>query len=379
LKIGILAGNAGRNSGGPEIYEVNLLQSLFEIDRKNEYDVFCVEKHGERTIGVRQDNVRYHHLWPSFRPVSMLTTLPLKRLRHRSDVFHATFVPPPLTRKPYLFTLVCFSMFQHPEFYPPAIRLRVQALMSHGARKAGLLLCISKNVRDLYAEKFRISPDRLAVTYLGKNEMFRPLESEAVRVFLKETYGIEGPYFLVSGRWEQRKNILGTLRAFSMFKKETRFPHKLVFTGSRTWIATEAEKLIEQLGLGPDVIDAGKSPLPHLPYLYGGADALVYASFWEGFGLPIVEAMACGTPVITSNISSMPEVAGSCALLVDPYSVEAIAGAMHSIAADRLLKERLGKEGLARASGFTWNQTAKDTLNAYKQFAAAGDVGPTTS
>ncbi|HYR41772.1 MAG TPA: glycosyltransferase family 1 protein [Terriglobia bacterium] len=368
MKIGLLVGNAGRNSGGPEIYETNLLRSLLSLDHSNEYHVYCLDRRAPDVVGIRKENLQYHQLWPKYRPVSLLTSLPWKMLRHRVDVFHATFVPPPLALRNYIFTLVCFGMFRHPEFYPPPIRIRVQALMRLGARNAGRFLCVSKNVRDHYAERFHIPEDRLAVVYMGKSEIFHPIDDGEKRRFLKETYGIDQPYFLFSGRWEKRKNILGILEAFARVKEEAQIPHKLVLTGSRTWAAREAESLIERLGLHPHIVDVGKSPISHLPYLYGGADALVYASFWEGFGMPIIEAMACGTPVITSNVSSMPEVAGDSALLVDPYSIEDIASAMYELAVNPMHRAQLSAKGLARATQFSWEITAQRTLSEYGRF-----------
>jgi glycosyltransferase involved in cell wall biosynthesis len=168
-----------------------------------------------------------------------------------------------------------------------------------------------------------------------------------------------------------RKNILGTLEAFAQVKKESPSDLKLVLTGSKTWAAKEADELIAALGIQNDIIDLGKSPMEDLPVIYGGALGLVYASFWEGFGMPIVEAMACGTPVITSNLSSMPEIAGSAALLVDPYSVQDLAAAIHKITTDATLRARLTELGLQRANAFSWEKTAQQTLFAYKRMAAS--------
>lgn len=371
MKIGLFLGNAGRSSGGPEIYERELTRSMVAIAPENDYHLFCLDSRGPEVVGLKGNNIAYHPLWPSIRVLAMSASLQWMVLRKRPDIVHATFMPPPWFPRSYALTLVCFSMFQHPEFYPLAIRARLQALTSIGVRTARLFLCVSENVRDLFVEKFKIERERTAVTWMGANPMFHPIVEEEKRPALAARYGIHDPYFLFSGRWERRKNIAGIIEAFAKFKQETRLPHKLVFTGSRTWAAAEAEAVILRHGIQNEVIDVGKTPLDELPLLYTGADALVYASLWEGFGMPIAEAMASGTPVITSNISSMPEVAGNAAILVDPYSTDEIADAMRRVAESSDLRAQLSQRGLARSRLFTWEQTARRTLSAYQQIGQA--------
>lgn len=370
MKFGIFLGNAGRNSGGPEIYESELVRSLASIDKQNEYEIFCLDRRAPSVVGVVQENFRYHVLWPQVRPVSMTISLALAARRYKTQSLHATFMPPVFSPQPFILTLVCFSMFSRPEFYPPSIRLRVQALTRLGLRTARYFLCVSNNVRELFAEKFKIPECRLLLSHMAASHIFRPLPRQDTREELAERFSIKDPYFLFSGRWEYRKNIVGTLRAFALFKKRTGLPHKLVLTGSRTWAAQEAERVIHESGLEKEVIDLGKSPYAGLPLLYGGAEALIYASFWEGFGMPLVESMACGTPVITSNISSMPEVAGDAGLYVDPQSVEEIAEAMGQIAGSPALRAKLSAAALERAKRFTWEETARRTLRTYQLLAS---------
>lgn len=370
MRIGLFLASAGSSSGGPERYEVELVRGLAARDTRNEYRLFCLFRGGPERIGVDAPNVRYEVLSPQVRVVSMLSSLPWKLWRRDLDVVHATFVPPPLTPRDYMFTLVCSSMFEHPEFYPPAIRARLLFLFGRAVRKAALILCISEHIRDYVRERFAIAEERLAVVYLGVNPAFRPIDDGECRRFLSDRYGIDQPYFLFSGRWEPRKNIARILEAFALYKRDSRSPLKMVFTGEHTWAAEEAEAVIAREGLGAEIIDLGKSPVDELPYLYAGAQALVYPSLWEGFGLPIVEAMAAGTPVITSNNSSMAEIGGDAALLVEPRSVEQIAEAMQRSVSDRRLRARLREKGLQRARRFSWERTAAETLAAYEQMAA---------
>jgi glycosyltransferase involved in cell wall biosynthesis len=246
----------------------------------------------------------------------------------------------------------------------------VQALTRLGLRTARYFLCVSNNVRELFADKFKIAEKRLLLSYMAASHIFRPLPEAETRAELAERFAIKDPYFLFSGRWEHRKNIVGTIQAFALFKKKTRLPHKLVLTGSRTWAAEEADRAIHASGMEREIIDLGKSPYDSLPLLYGAAEALVYASFWEGFGMPLAESMACGTPVITSSISSMPEVAGDAGLYVDPHSTEEIAEAMRQIAESPALRARLSAAALERAKRFTWEETARRTLQTYQLLAS---------
>ncbi len=365
--IGLFFGSAGSHSGGPERYESELLRTMAAMDQKNQYEVFCLFKDAPSVIGVTQENIRYHTIWPQIRPISMLTSLPIALSRYRLDSLHATFIPPPISPHPYVFTLVCSSMFEHPEFYPPMIRLRLIVLMRRALKHARLILCVSKHIQDVIQERFAIPSERTAVVHLAASNAFREIPKELCRDFVKERYGIDSPYFLFSGRWERRKNITRILEAFHQFKSETASPFKLVLTGERTWAEQSAIDVINDLDLKPHLIDLGKSPVDELPYLYAGARALLYPSLWEGFGLPIVEAMKAGTPVITGNSSSMAEIGGNAALLVDPESVEDIAAAIHSLATDDALCASLSARGLARSLGFSWEITARQSLQAYER------------
>jgi glycosyltransferase involved in cell wall biosynthesis len=367
-RIGIFAGSLGSGSGGPERYESELLRGIAAVDRDNEYNIFCLFPEGPAKAGVQPDNFRYVTLSPQIRPVAMLTSLPAALWRARLDALHATFIPPPISPRPYAFTLVCSSMFEHPEFFPPAIRLRLKILMGMAVKKARQIICISQHIQDVIRERFGVSADRSTVVPLAASDAFRPIPREECAAFLKERYGIDGPYMLFSGRWERRKNIARILEAFHRFKQDSRTPHRLVLTGERTWASGEADEVIRRNRMEDEIIDVGKSPVGELPWLYAGADALVFCSLWEGFGLPIVEGFRAGTPVITSNGSSMAEIGGDAALLVDPHSVDAIAEAMHRITiGEPGLAEVLRERGFVRGRTFSWERTARETLDVYKR------------
>jgi len=369
MKFALFLGNIGHDSGGPEIYETELVRALAKIDQDNEYHLFCLFPNAPKIIGLSQDNFMFHVLRPRSRAISMTVSLPYMSSRIGPQSLHSTFIAPPLALERHLMTLVCMSMFECPEHYPRLIRWRLQALTSLGVRSSHRILCVSEMVKQRAIEHFKVPEERLAVVPLGAHTRFRERSKQEINGYL-HSQGITEPYFLFCGRWEKRKNLLGIIEAFHAFKQETKLPHKLVLTGKRTWIANQAEALIDRLGLQGEVIDHGKTPIEELPFLYAGAEALVYASFYESFGMPIVEAMACGTPVITSDITAMPEVAGGAALLVEPGRIESIAAAMHTIATDPCCASKLKSAGLQRAKSFTWEATARATRAAYHHVAS---------
>ncbi len=369
MKIGLLLAFAGRGCGAPEVVEREIVRAMSAIAPQHEYHLFCLDRRAPEVLDLPEGQVIYHLLRPSARVASMLTTLPLAISRSRPEVFHAPMVPPAFCPKNAIMQLPCSSLIRHPEFFPPLIRLRLRFLFHRAIPKAAKIICPSEHVRDVVLERFKLPADRVPVIYPGVSRSFHPSNGNGNGTQILERHGIQFPYFLFSGRWEHRKNILRTLEAFALFKQTSRTEHKLVLTGERTWAANEAIEVIRRLDLKDAILDLGKSSFDELPHLYRAADAVVYASLWEGFGMPIAEAMACGTPVITSNVSAMPETAGGAALLVNPYSVEEIANAMRRIATEPDLRKHLREKGLKRARRFDWEQTAKETLDVYEEVA----------
>jgi glycosyltransferase involved in cell wall biosynthesis len=375
MKIGLLIAFAGRQCGGPEVYERELVRAMSDLEPRHEYHLYCLDRRAASVIGLQHDNVVYHMLRPSVRAVSMVTSLPLAVARTRPDVFHAPVIPPPFCPANTIMSMPCSSLLRHPDLYPPLIRLRLRFLLHRAVPKAARVICPSEHVRDVLQESFKISADRLPVIYPGVSPLFRSIDEKDKQTHVQERYGIRHPYFLFSGRWEKRKNVVRTLQAFAMFKQSSRTEHKLVLTGGRSWGSAKAEQVIQRSGLQKWIVDLGKEPIDELPYLYGAAQAVVYASLWEGFGMPIIEAMACGTPVITSNVAAMPETAAGGALLVDPHSTEEIASAMHRLAADPDLRKQLRDKGLKRAQMFSWEKTARRTLDLYEEIGTGQSAG----
>jgi glycosyltransferase involved in cell wall biosynthesis len=215
-------------------------------------------------------------------------------------------------------------------------------------------------------ELLGIDPARISVTHLGVDARFRPPDPEERAAFLQRQQLVR-PYILAVGTLEPRKNLPGLLRAYARLAPEV--PHDLVLVGAEGWLTGEIHATLEKLRLGGRVRMTGFVADDDLPHWYGGADLFAFASLYEGFGLPVVEAMACGVPVVTSNVSSLPEVAGDAAVLVDPADVDAIADGLRRVLTDTDLARRLRHSGLKRAARFTWEQTAARTVAVYREVA----------
>jgi len=379
VRVGIFVVMAGREAGGPETYERCLVRSLAALGGADDLRVFCLDRRARESFtpgAPGAAGVSYHVLRPSARWVSITATLPWRLWRGGIDLLHATFIPPPFSPTQYVFTMHCFSTFAHPEFYPPAIRWRLNSSIKRGLGQARLILCVSENVRDLTAEKFKLPPERLQVVYNGIGDEFLPrageeTERDAARREVAAQYDIHDPYLLFVGQLKARKNVVRLLEAFHRFRQEAPAEVKLVLAGRRSFTSEGINETLERLRLRQSVVELGHLRHEALPALYRAAEVFVFPSLWEGFGIPVIEAMACHTPVVTSNVSSLPEVAGGCAVLVDPYSVEDLAAGMYRAYTDAGLRAVLRAKGFDRANQFTWQRTARETLAAYQ---AAGQM-----
>ncbi len=369
MRIGIFVVMAGRQAGGPETYEHGLVRALAEIDKRNEYHVFCLHHRAVQSFRTAQENIQYHVLRPQIRWMSVSAVLPLAMMRSGVDLLHATFIPPPYCPTRLVFTVHGFDMFAHPEFYPAIVRWRLNRLIRGGVRNARIVLCVSEAVKNLVAERFKVPRERLAVVYNAVGDHFRPMEPEVARRALAQHYGIRDPYVLYVGKLQACKNIVRILEAFQRFRHEVCPEMKLVLVGKRTWTSSEINEALDRLKLRPHVIELGYVNHEDLPVVYSGASMFVFPSLSEGFGMPVLEALACGVPVVTSHVEGLPEVTGDAAVHVDPYSVDEIGSAMQRVLADDGLRASLRARGLERAKSFTWYRAATETLAAYDRLA----------
>ncbi|MGN6384759.1 MAG: glycosyltransferase family 4 protein [Verrucomicrobiota bacterium] len=369
MKIGIFVACLGRNDAGPETYERELISHIAASPKGHEYHVYCFTPNANRAVPGKGEHLRAHTLWPGIRPVAASITLPLMLLRHGIDVYHATFVPSPIQSARAVFTMHDVSPFTHPQFYPGNIRRRLAPLIQRGLSSAEVIICVSENCRQTTEELFGIEPSRLKVVPHGVSNDFKPMDRAEALDRVKQKFQIEAPYILYVGKLEARKNISRLLRGYQQFRQETGLPHKLVLAGRRFWDLHDIDNTIASLGIKQDIIELGYVPDGELVPLYSGAEAFLFPSLWEGFGFPIAEAMKCGAPVITSNVSCLPEVAGGAAELVNPEKTEEIAAALAKVLGNETLRQDMIRKGLVQSARFTWESTARKTIEAYEAAA----------
>ncbi len=283
----------------------------------------------------------------------------------RFDAFFApNYIPPATKAKGLVVTVHDLAFKILPETAPHANRFW-HRYFERALENAAEIVTVSEATRHDLCDIYGVDPERVTAVHSGVDlDVFRPA-SEREITSAKTRFGIDGPYLLFVGGLEPRKNVRMLLRAFSQMSPEAR--PKLVLAGAPVhWIPGGPEIMTSALrslpeGVRDDVIMTGYVSEEDKVALLSGAEALVYPSVYEGFGFPVLEAMGCGTPVLTSNISSLPEVAGDAALLVDPYETSSIAAGMDMLLTDADLRSRLREAGLARVQQFTWAETARQT------------------
>jgi len=247
--------------------------------------------------------------------------------------------------------------------FRPGNRLYLTVLTRLSAQRARRLIAVSAHTAAETTRLLGVEPLRIDVVYHGVDPAFHPLPAEEVTAF-RQRQGLPERFVLFVGTLEPRKNLVRLVEAFARVRDgQTR----LVLVGGKGWLYEDLFARIEALNLSEEVIFAGYVPGDMLPWWYNAAMALVYPSLYEGFGFPVIEAQACGTPVLTSNVSALPEAAGDAAVMVDPYDVEVLAAGLHRLLTDLSLRQALRERGLAHAQKFSWSRTAQETARIYRR------------
>jgi glycosyltransferase involved in cell wall biosynthesis len=248
--------------------------------------------------------------------------------------------------------------FEHfPEDLPWAARTHYRWFFPRYAKKAKRIASVSSFSKRDIVQLYNISPDNIDVVYNGANEAFVPID-ESINVETRKKYSDGQPYFLFVGSLHPRKNLARLFKAYDLFRTQTNHPIKLVVVGEKKWWTNPIKQAFEGMHCKDEVFFCGRLNASELHKVTAAALAITYVSYFEGFGIPIVEAFRCGVPVITSNVTSMPEVAGEAAILADPYDITSIAHAMEQMVTDEQLRQQLVKEGFERAKMFTWDKAA---------------------
>lgn len=351
-------------------YIRNLLRHLARLDHQTEYVAFCRPEDCEdiRALG------------PNFRPVPSRAAhyswreqwaIPLAVSREKPDVFHEPhYVLPPMTPGRCVVTIHDCIHLMFPEYLPYRVaKVYAQRMMGSAARRADRILTVSESSKRDILRFFPVDPDKITVIYNAIDERFGTPPAEAAMTRVRERYQLEDPFVLYVGNVKPHKNVERLIDAFALVRQRRGDGLKLLIIGDEISKFQTLRRAVHRHQLHRHVRFLGFVGEDTLAVLYRLAGVFVFPSLYEGFGLPPLEAMACETPVITSNVSSLPEVVDDAALLVDPYSAEAIAEAILRVLSDPALAADLRRRGLARARGFSWERSVERTLRIYRDVA----------
>lgn len=282
------------------------------------------------------------------------------------DLYHAmAFVAPVLLNTPMVVTVYDLTFMRYPERLTTARRLYLRMFTALTCRRAKRIIAISQSTADDLTNLLDIPADKIDVTPLGYDaEQFHPYTQQEINAF-RTQHDLPERFWLFVGTLEPRKNLVTLLNAYAQLPENEQLP--LILGGGKGWMVDEIFATIERHGLSDRVSHIGFIPTADLPLWYNSAELFVYPSVFEGFGLPVLEAMACGTPVITSNVSSLPEVAGTAGLTLPPNDVSAWSDALSRAYHDGSWRETTQIQGLARAKQFTWERTAQLTVESYRR------------
>ncbi len=363
--IGIDASRAiATQRTGTENYSLNIIRSIAEIDGE---DQFILYTRGGTLEGLPA-NFRQRELVPR----RFWTHLALSRemLKRRPDaLFVPAHVVPLVHPDATVVTLHDVGYLYYPQEHPGLQRLYLHWSTLFSSRAARRIIVPSRATMEDLVGRYTVDAQKVRVVPHGVSPHFRPLAERAVEDALRRL-GVERPYLLTVGTLQPRKNLLRLFRAMDRLA-QAGLPHRLVLAGRRGWLFEPIRRELERRMLEGRCLWLGYVPDAFLPALYCGADALVMPSLYEGFGMPVLEAMACGTPVVASRAGALPELLGNAGILVDPTSVDSLFAGMIEVMADAELAEELRSRGLARSAQFSWSTAALQTLQVIREAGRA--------
>jgi glycosyltransferase involved in cell wall biosynthesis len=369
LNAHLLSLGQSYRGAGISWYIVNLLRNLAQVSPDFfQYSAFLSDQ------AFQEPSLRLHlSRLPTHRPVVRILweqfIQPLTLRQAGVDLLHAlAFVAPLAAPCPFVVTIYDLSFLRYPEAFRPLNRWYLTQFTAHSVKRAKAVIAISESTRQDVINLLGVPPERVHTVYCGADEKFRPLPPAKVDAF-KADYQLPDTFILFLGTLEPRKNVDGLIRAYSSWRAREPDAPPLVVAGGKGWYYSKIFELVESLNLTESIRFPGYISQEELPLWYNAASLFVYPSHFEGFGLPVLEAMACGIPVITSTVSSLPEVAGrdGAAWLVSPTDDEALAQAMAKLMANADLRASMSERGLAQAAKFRWEKTARETVAIYQK------------
>jgi glycosyltransferase involved in cell wall biosynthesis len=377
MRIAIDVSAAVHGRAGMGRYAAELSAALVSADHDDEYSLFY---NGSEPVKLPPPLDRLRRLTSSLsnKPwrMSVLMAHQLRRsqdaLLPGIDLFHATdHLLPRFTSVRGVFTLHDLAFQRYPETHTFWNRSFLQRMMPTFLRSADAVIAISQATKKDILAHYEVPAEKITVIPDGVSPLFVPPSTTDI-ASVRRAYLLPDDYILYVGTIEPRKSLTTLLDAYALLRQQGAIDDrtKLAVVGKKGWLADDFFQKLQDLGLAGQVIMPGWVPDVQLPSLYGGARVFVYPSLYEGFGLPVLEAMACGAPVVCSNTSSFPEVAGDAAMMIDPQNPAALAAAIRRILTDKNLAARLSALGQEQARPFTWAETARQTLELYRQVYA---------
>jgi glycosyltransferase involved in cell wall biosynthesis len=352
---------------GTGVYTNSLIQALreeFPSDKIINYQFGSPVK--SKTWRTKTESVFRDILW-------MKATLPLRLLKDRIDV---VFLPaqrgPIFAPCQSILTILDLIILRHPDWYEqPWLSFYTRRILPVVAKRAARIITISEHSRQDIINYFHIAQEKIKVIYCGTDRtLFKPLSAEDVSRHLEKKYQVKRPYFLFVGSIEPRKNPDIIIKAYEMFRNQERDLVSLIFVGKWGWKYQSVLEAYEGSRYKKDMRFMGYVPAEDLPLFYNGAECFLYPSSYEGFGIPVLEAMSCGCPVITTGVSSLPEVGGDAVIYVSPRNSAELAAAMARIHGDEALRKDLSRKGLARSNQFSWTGSARKLHRLFEDVAS---------
>jgi glycosyltransferase involved in cell wall biosynthesis len=366
MRFAVDAHAIGCNLTGNEVYVRNLLECFAGLDGEAEFMAYYSVNEAEAWLPER-----FHR-----RPVARNPFLRLgydlsrKLRRDRPDLLHVQYTAPLLCPVPVVVSVHDVSFSEHPEFFRRPRARQLQWSVRRTVRRAARILTGSEFSRQAIARTYGVNGENVVVIPNAAAPMFRPLPREAAAAAARARFGLPGPFLLTVGDLQPRKNQLGLIQAFAeLVRAHPGLPHQLVLAGKETWFGPRVHKAAQASGVAERIHFTGYVTDQELLELYNACEVFVFPSFYEGFGLPVLEAMACGRAVACANASALVEVVDAAAILFDPHSTGQLVRALLDLLLDAELRTRMERIGLQRAALFNWRQTAQKTLEVYYQVA----------
>ena len=369
MHIAIDAHSVGSGLGGNETYATNLIEALGEIDSFNQYTLYVTKREAIDRFANRWPNFQLRQTLPHTPLVRIPLTLSVELRRKPVDILHVQYTSPPLTPCPVVNTIHDLSFEHLPQTFKRRSWRQMRLTIRRSAQTAAHIITDSSFSRDDILTTYELPPERVTAIPLAASARFNPVEDIREVERVRRRYNLTGDYILTVGSIQPRKNLARLIRAFAMLCGERDISPlpTLVIVGKRGWLFEETLEAAANSQVRERIQFTDYVSEHDLPALYTAAKCFVYPSYFEGFGIPPLEAMRCGTPTITGNRTCFPEIIGDAGLMVDPFDERAIMNAILRILSDPNLGSELRIRGIKCASLFDWRETARQTLRVYEK------------